>query len=197
MPKKRGDVPDWHLWSEVARTVTPLRLRPARTALDASPLPLPEAPVPPKPRKLRAAPVLLAYRPDGRPSRPQHPPGTVIEPGIRRKLGRGRIAIDGRIDLHGMRQAEAHAALIRFIRARSARGDRTVLVITGKGGRVPQRDEDLLVSFERGVLRAMLPLWLASPDLAPLVAGWDPAARSHGGEGAFYVRLRPTGRVGP
>ena len=32
-----------------------------------------------------------------------------------------------------MRQAEAHAALTRFVHARAARGDRTLLVITGKG----------------------------------------------------------------
>jgi DNA-nicking Smr family endonuclease len=40
------------------------------------------------------------------------------------------------------------------------------------------------------VLRAMLPVWLSEPGLAPLVAGWDTAAQGHGGDGAFYVRLR-------
>jgi DNA-nicking Smr family endonuclease len=195
---RRPDLPDWHLWTEVAQTVTPLRL-PAReaVALVDETLPIPTAPTPPKPRKLRPPPSLPAYRPDGRPGRPQPLPGTVIEPNLLRKLGRGRIGIDARIDLHGFRQSEAHAALTRFIHARSGRGDRTLLVITGKGGRVAQRDEDLLVSFEKGVLRAMLPLWLSGPDLAPLVAGWEVASRSHGGEGAYYVRLKPLGRGQP
>ncbi len=36
----------------------------------------------------------------------------------------------------------------------------------------------------------MLPIWLSEPSLAPLIAGWDTSAQNHGGEGAFYVRLR-------
>jgi DNA-nicking Smr family endonuclease len=36
----------------------------------------------------------------------------------------------------------------------------------------------------------MLPIWLNSPELSALVAGWDQSAQGHGGEGAWYVRLR-------
>jgi DNA-nicking Smr family endonuclease len=36
----------------------------------------------------------------------------------------------------------------------------------------------------------MLPIWLSERALAPLVSGWSTAARGHGGEGAWYVRLR-------
>lgn len=109
-----------------------------------------------------------------------------IEPRLGRKLRRGHIPIDGTIDLHGLRQDEAHAALCRFIAARHARGDRTLLVITGMGlkktgwGQIEQK----------AVLRSMLPIWLREKTLAPLVAGWQQAAREHGGEGAFYVRLK-------
>jgi DNA-nicking Smr family endonuclease len=101
---------------------------------------------------------------------------------------RGQIEIDGTLDLHGMRQVEAHDALQRFVAARHRRGDRTVLVITGKG--LKKVDGDATRILEKGVLRAMLPLWLSTPNLAPLIAGWSPAAQGHGGEGAFYVRLR-------
>jgi DNA-nicking Smr family endonuclease len=87
-----------------------------------------------------------------------------------------------------MRQDEAYGALARFIHARSARGDRTILVITGKGLKKLNGDPTNIV--ERGVLRTMLPIWLSSPDLLQLVAGWDQAAQPHGGEGAWYVRLR-------
>jgi DNA-nicking Smr family endonuclease len=125
------------------------------------------------------------YTPSGKPGRSA---GQIIEPKLRRKLGRGQVEIDGTIDLHGMRQAEAHAALTRFIHARVARGDRTLLVITGKG--LKKVDGDASVIIERGVLRSMLPIWLSEPGLAPLIAGWDVSARGHGGEGAYYVRLR-------
>jgi len=62
------------------------------------------------------------------------------------------------------------------------------LAITGKG--LKKLDDDAAVIVERGVLRQMLPIWLTAPGLAPLVAGWDSAAQGHGGDGAFYVRLR-------
>ena len=119
---------------------------------------------------------------------PPTPAGRVIEPKLRRKVARGRIEIDGTIDLHGMRQAEARAALGRFVQSHAGRGSRTLLVITGKG--IKKLDDFGARLIERGVLRHMLPLWLAEPELKPLVAGWDAAAQHHGGEGAVYLRLR-------
>jgi len=185
MSKRRGPrLPDWHLWVEVSQTVAPLR--PARQPLidlGAEPLPLPVAPKGPKPHRL--FPAMPAYQSDGRPAKP---PRAGIEPNLKQRLMRGRVELDGTIDLHGMRQVEAHAALTRFIHARHARGDRTLLVITGKG--LKKLGDDAAVIVERGVLRQMLPIWLSEPALAPLVAGWDVAAQGHGGDGAFYVRLR-------
>ncbi len=189
MSKRRDGkprLPDWHLWFEVSKTVSPLR--PARQPfvdLEGEPLPLPSAPTP-KPKPHRLLPAMPPYQSDGRPGK--KPPRPGIEPNLKQRLMRGREEIDGTIDLHGMRQAEAHAALTRFIHARHARGDRTLLVITGKG--LKKLSDDAAVIVERGVLRQMLPIWLTEPGLAPLVAGWDVAAQSHGGDGAFYVRLR-------
>ena len=179
----KGQLPDWHLWLEVSQTVSPLR--PPRPILDleAEPLPIP-APAP-APKRHRLLPAMPAYQSDGRPGKK---PRAGIEPNLKQRLQRGREEIDGTNDLHGMRQVEAHAALTRFIHARSARGDRTLLVITGKG--LKKLGDDAAVIVERGVLRAMLPVWLSEPNLAPLVAGWDTAAQGHGGDGAFYVRLR-------
>lgn len=187
--RRRGDRPrlaDWHLWTEVTRTVAPLRPgeAPPEPEQDTAPPPQPPRPTP-RPKAPPRIIAMPAYQSDNRPGGPPRPS---IEPNIRQRLVRGRTPIDGTLDLHGMRQAEAHLALRRFIAARSAQGDRTVLVITGKG--LKKLGDDAAVIVERGVLRAMLPLWLSAPDLAPLVAGWDVAAQSHGGDGAFYVRLR-------
>lgn len=180
-------LPDWHLWAEVAQTVDPLQrtLARQRRSLAEEPLPLPKAPPGPRTKPVKTPAPMPSYTPSGRPGRQA---GQVIEPKLKRKLVRGRLDIDGTIDLHGMRQSEAHAALTRFVHARAARGDRTLLVITGKGLKKVNGDASVIV--ERGVLRAMLPIWLSEAGLAPLVAGWDVAAQGHGGEGAFYVRLR-------
>lgn len=192
MSKRRDGkpkLPDWHLWFEVSKTVSPLR--PARQPiidLGQEPLPLPPGKsTTPAPRQKphRIMPVMPAYQSDGRPGKK---PRAGIEPNLKQRLVRGREEIDGTIDLHGMRQVEAHAALTRFIHARHARGDRTILVITGKG--LKKLEADAAVIVERGVLRQMLPIWLTEAGLAPLVAGWDMAAQNHGGDGAFYVRLR-------
>ncbi len=134
------------------------------------------------------------HQPDPVPSRPARtppPPAPAplsLERRKARKLSSGRIEIEGRIDLHGMRQSEAHSALVRFLHRAYADGRRWVLVITGKGART---DNDYIAAMtERGILRTMLPIWLSEPGLAHLISGWSVAARGHGGEGAWYVRLR-------
>ena len=180
---KSGAPPDFHLWDEVAATVTPLRPRPLkrkRAEAVAAAAPVPK-PAPRRPRSI----AMPSYQ---SPQSPGAPPKPGIEPSLKKKLQRGRIEIDGTLDLHGMRQNEAHAALSRYVHARSARGDRTILVITGKG--LKKLDGDAAVIIERGVLRSMLPIWLQSAELAPLIAGWDVSHQSHGGEGAYYVRLK-------
>ena len=183
--KRRPALPDWHLWKAVTETVSPLHHKRLKLMhLADEPLPLPAAPSP-KPKKLKLSPPKPAYQPAGKPGKP---PATSIEPRLKRRLGRGQVDIDGTLDLHGMRQAEAYGALNRFIHARAGRGDRTVLVITGKG--LKKLGDDAAIIIERGVLRAMLPIWLSEPGLAPLVSGWDSAVQGHGGEGAFYVRLK-------
>lgn len=180
---------DFHLWTHVAATVEPLR-RKGLLKLGAGPLPVPEPEAPPP---LRRPPAKLG---PGKPFLPDYQaplPGAPrveksVDPAIHKKVRRGRIDIDGTIDLHGMTQLEAREALRRYIGMRAARGDRTILVITGKGART---DNDFIAAMtERGILRNMLPLWLSEPGLAHLISGWSMAARGHGGEGAFYVRLR-------
>lgn len=189
---RRPPLADFNLWHEVAETVRPLKRGRAKVLprpVD-EPLPLSDASAP-KPRKApgKSAPRQMpSYRPDGKPGRA---PGHGIEPGMRKRLQRGTLGIDGTLDLHGMRQAEAHAALARFVHARVACGDRTILVITGKG--LKKLDRAASTIIEAGVLRSMLPIWLSEPSLAPMIAGWDAAAQGHGGEGAFYVRLRRGG----
>ena len=185
-------IPDFHLWHDVAGTVAPLKRQRQRALLRLAdePLPMPAPAAPPARPKPAIGPIPMpSYQADGRPGRG---PGHGIEPGMKKRLQRGTLQIDATIDLHGMRQTEAHTALTRFVQARVARGDRTILVITGKGLKKLERDAATIV--EAGVLRSMLPVWLSQPGLAPMIAGWDMAAQHHGGEGAFYVRLRRAAR---
>lgn len=118
-----------------------------------------------------------------------------------RRIARDPESIDARLDLHGMRQRDAYPALKGFLRASQARGHRLVLVITGKGAprETPRHRYDAWEStpfYEspRGVLRRLVPEWLAKPEFRDVVAGVSPAHQRHGGDGALYVRLR---RIAP
>jgi DNA-nicking Smr family endonuclease len=105
---------------------------------------------------------------------------------MRTRVARGKEAIDGRLDLHGLTQGQAHATLLRFLRAASAREARLVLVITGKGARG---------DGERGVLKRQVPQWLSLPEFRALVIGFEDAHVAHGGEGALYIRVRRPRRI--
>ena len=95
-----------------------------------------------------------------------------------RMTRRGRVNIDARLDLHGMTQVEALRSVSTALFRSAKRGERCLLVITGKG-----QDGE-------GVLRSQLPVWLASPDLRPLIATYAQAHARHGGAGAWYIFLR-------
>jgi DNA-nicking Smr family endonuclease len=165
------------LWRGVARSITPLRGRTGPVLEDdATAIAEVFTPAPAK-----AKPVEHPVRPV-RSSVP--PPLAGLARRERQQLARGRAAIDARIDLHGMTQAQAHAALARFLRRAQHDGARFVLVITGKGAGPGAR------SGERGVLRQQVPHWLRLPELRDTVAGFEAAHITHGGEGALYVRLR-------
>ena len=115
--------------------------------------------------------------------------GEALDRQTARKLERGHVAVEARLDMHGMRQREAHAALLRFLKAAQGKGHRHVLVITGKGA--PADDSrPFYEADERGVLRQAVPHWLTAPDLAHVVVSYSEAPRRLGGEGALYVRLR-------
>jgi DNA-nicking Smr family endonuclease len=119
-----------------------------------------------------------------------------------RKIARGGQQIDARIDLHGLRLAEAQDILTGFLLRCYGNGCKTVLVITGKG-RTENSDRDpyyepfdLFAAADRGVLKTSLPRWLAEPELRAIVTSYTTAAQKHGGEGALYIQLRSPNRAG-
>lgn len=97
------------------------------------------------------------------------------------RLKRGKLDVEGRIDLHGHTQASAHRALERFLHDGYMAGTRTVIVITGKGDRLGGKP---------GVLRDAVPRWFNEMPMRQWVAGFSYAAPKDGGDGALYVRLK-------
>jgi DNA-nicking Smr family endonuclease len=168
------------LWRGVARSVKPLRTRARKPHADPVPL---SASVKSKP-KIKTAEKPAASAPArnlAKPSLAAAPAPLQLDRRTKKKLARGHEEIDARLDLHGLTQAEAHAALSRFLHRVQANGARFVIVVTGKGARG---------TGEQGVLRRQVPLWLRLPEFRSLVVGFETAHVGHGGEGALYVRVK-------
>ena len=160
------------LWTTVTKAIEPLH---ASAHFDTGDDAI--APVPPSAPRAKTARIPASVPP------PPAPPLAPLGRRMKQRVARGKQAIDARLDLHGLTQTQAHAALLRFLRNAHARDARLVLVITGKG----QRSEG---ERERGVLRRHVPQWLGLPEFRSFVVGFEDAHVAHGGEGALYVRLR-------
>jgi DNA-nicking Smr family endonuclease len=173
------------LWSGITRSIAPLKRKPSgphhHEAIPAQG----ERPPPPRrradPTPARHAASKSAVKPAIKPALPV----AGLDRRQKQRLARGTETIDGRIDLHGKTQSEAHAALLGFLRRAQADGARFVLVITGKGGASGPGS-----SGERGILRRQVPLWLRLPEFRLHVLAVEEAHSAHGGEGALYVRVR-------
>ena len=163
------------LWTTVTKSIAPLRESPASDLVDDA------ADVPTLARPIKRA-VKSGPTPALLPEKKTPPPLVPLGRRVKQRVARGKDEIDGRLDLHGLTQSEAHAELLRFLRTASSRGARLVLVITGKGARA--------ADGERGVLKRQVPHWLGLPEFRALVIGFEDAHVSHGGEGALYVRVR-------
>jgi DNA-nicking Smr family endonuclease len=196
-----GDDEAGSLWAWAMREVKPTSLRqrlrssaakfqaeqPAGRAKQAATDPDPTSQFAPAP--LGLPPRAAATKPKARPV----PPLANFDRRKARKIARGGQDIDARIDLHGLRMAEAQEVLANFLTRCHSNGCRTVLVITGKGR--TERDPyyepfDLFAAPDRGVLKSNVPRWLAEPELRAIVTSYTSAAPNHGGEGALYVQLR-------
>jgi DNA-nicking Smr family endonuclease len=168
------------LWGKVARSTRPMPGKATElTELDAFLAETEAAAEQEKAEKQKSVtpppPHALAPSTTKQPSGIHHP----LERPVKRKIAKGRLALEARIDLHGLFQSEAHAILLDFLIRAQERGMRHVLVITGKGSSMGSE----------GALRRAVPLWFSKPEFRYLISSYEPAAQHHGGDGALYIRL--------
>lgn len=187
-PSRPLSAEERELWRRAAKAFRPLdEARLKRLAdPDAPPRDAPVKPIP------QAAPLKTgaAHR---NPSPALKPPPDRSQD---RRLRRGRVEVEARLDLHGLTRAKARRELLAFLRRAQVNGAAKVLVITGKGAAGRAMD---LRRFEPwqpdgpgvpGVIRRSFTEWMAEPEFAHLVSGYAEAHRRHGGAGAFYVMVR-------
>lgn len=172
----KNDLPseDIDLWEDMTRDVKPLEGREKR-----APVTKPKKPAPPVVSHVSPAPK-APPKPKAR--------GREIDGNTERRLQKGEIPIEGKLDLHGMNQGEARQALFNFIQGAQAAGKRCVLVVTGKGS--TGRTSENWLDREPGVLKANTPTWLREGALDDIVLRAVSAQPKDGGGGALYVYLR-------
>jgi len=185
--------PDYALWEDVARTVKPLSKAKAKKK------PAAKAEAPKVTPKTEAVP---AQHPVFRAPAPRHDPPalTGLDRRSERRMTRGQVEIEGRIDLHGTGIERSRERLLSFLVTSRAQGFRLVLVITGKGAspfaRHTLHGSDHYHAPERqGRLRRLVPDWFHEGIFREHIAGFQPAHPRHGGGGAFYVKLRKKERA--
>lgn len=164
------------LWARVMASVRPIRVIKPVVA-PAVTTPLPPARVTKPVVQPRPKPVLLPP--------PSARPGVTLDGGWDRRIAKGVVAPDSMIDLHGHTLRSAHALLDSGLERALARGDRVLLLVTGK----PPRDESER-PHARGAIRAAVADWLAVSRHASAIAAVRGAHPRHGGAGALYLVLR-------
>lgn len=178
MPKDRKlNTEERILWGKVARSARALpgKLEDLMAFEDF------ETPQPPQETPSKEKPGVAANKASdpGQAEKKPPPRHHPLEKPVKRKLARGRLALEARIDLHGMVQSEAHVMLLDFLIRAHERGMRHVLIITGKGSSMGSE----------GALKRAVPMWFSKPEFRYLISSHETAAQHHGGEGALYVRL--------
>jgi DNA-nicking Smr family endonuclease len=183
------------LWSRVARSVDKVRSKPRVPSHVGSVVHAPAKPARDEPEP-RPRPPKATLPPPPAPKSARPAPLADFDRRAVRQVASGKVAIDARLDLHGMRQRDARTELHAFLRAAQARALKTVLIITGKGDAAAERDH-LASAFgkaPRGILRRSVPQWLEEPELRSVVLSYTSAGTRHGGDGALYVQLRKSRR---
>lgn len=172
------------LWRRVIATVTPIRPAAAPALPPPAPAVPPEPATPPAPPAPKAKGRVPPVR-EPRAAPPPRPSANTLDGSWDRRLSRGLVSPESAIDLHGHSLASAYDRLDRGLEDAVRRGDRVLLLVTGK----PPRAESER-PHARGAIRAAVGDWLAASRHADRIAAVRGAHPRHGGSGALYIILR-------
>ena len=132
-----------------------------------------------------ASPSVTAHHISYDTNTPQAPPTLLqvnnldaIDGSLQKKLKKGKIPIDKTTDLHGLTAEQAKIQTEQSIIHSYHQHHRLLLIITGKG---------------KGILQKELALWVNQPSIKQYIRVFKQAPQHHGGTGAFYIYLKKIG----
>jgi DNA-nicking Smr family endonuclease len=176
MAERRLSPDEAALWARVMATVTPLSGGAEPIAVEPPSQPKRQSAVMPK------SSVAVKLVPTASTARPT---SNTLDGGWDRGLARGSVEPDATVDLHGHTLSSAYTILDQALERSRTRGDRVILLITGKP---PRRDSER--PHARGAIRAAVGDWLHASRHADAIAAVRGASPRHGGAGALYIVLR-------
>lgn len=110
---------------------------------------------------------------------------------INKKLKKGKVSIDIKIDFHGMSLIDAEALFVQTINSCYKKNMRCILFVTGKGVLRKKTQEDHSeTKLYYGKIRNNFYEWAQKDHLQKYILSVQGASLDYGGDGAFFVYLR-------
>ena len=109
---------------------------------------------------------------------------------LNKKLKKGKIPIDRKIDFHGLAVFEAEILFSETIINCYKNNFRCLLFITGKGVLKKNNEKSDQVKLYYGKIRNSFFSWVKKTELQKYILAVEQANIEHGADGAFFVYLR-------
>ena len=106
-----------------------------------------------------------------------------------KKLKRGKMKIDKRVDFHGLSIDKAKNIFVKTIDNCFYSNKRCILFVTGKGMKKNNGDSKDIKLFY-GRIRENFQKWVFEKEVSRKILNVSPAGFFYGGDGAFFVYLR-------
>ena len=114
---------------------------------------------------------------------------------INKKLKKGKIPPDQKIDFHGMSLVEAEELLCNAVVNCYNTNKRCILFVTGKGVNKKETDCGNKTRLYYGKIRGAFSSWIRKPEIEKYILSVEQASMEYGADGAFFVYLRKKPRV--
>ena len=114
---------------------------------------------------------------------------------INKKLKKGKIPPDQKVDFHGMSLIEAEELLSNAIIDCYNTNKRCILFVTGKGVNKKETDHRNETKLYYGKIRGAFTSWIRKPDIEKYILSVEQASMEYGADGAFFVYLRKKPRA--
>ena len=114
---------------------------------------------------------------------------------INKKLKKGKIPPDKKIDFHGMSLVEAEELLCNTVISCYNTNKRCILFVTGKGINKKEINYKNETRLYYGKIRGAFSSWIRKPEIEKYILSIEQASIEYGADGAFFVYLRKKPRV--